>query len=472
MVKIILGNKIRVEDAPKNIVEDVTYYLTMVNPKHEEAERLGYSTYGINRYIRNFDFISYNTIEIPRGCRKYIINLMLKNNIEYKVIDNRSMHEHIPELCSANIDLRKYQMKYIQDMLSRGEQEGVIVSPAGSGKTVMGMSIYSVIGQPALWLTHTETLFKQAVSRIKTFVPAAGEEDIGTIRRNKWNVGKRFTVGMVQTMVRNPEKVKAITNEFGMVILDEAHHCPARTFTEVLSLLNPYFLFGLTATPNRSDRLERLMYDAIGPIVVNIPVKEIEKDGGIILPTVIYKETDTKKIDDNNVGKLLKYLIHNKKRNTMIVSDILNEAMSGEICIALSTRKEHCEMLYNLTKISWDKTGIATGDYPEKHNEQVIKDLEDGKITTIFTTPDLLGEGFDIDILSRGFICLPFRSETRVEQVIGRIQRYHKNKKDVKIYDYVDTNVGVFKDQFHSVNKNKDSRSKVYNRLGISMVPG
>lgn len=472
MVKITIRNKILVEGASKSVVNDLTKYLTIINPKHEEAERLGYSTYGINRYIRNFDFINHNTIEIPRGCRLYLFDLLRKNNSEYKVYDERTIFDYNMEACESDLVLRPYQMKYLKHILSSSVEEGIIVSPAGSGKTVMGMVLYASFGQPTLWLTHTKALLKQTVDRASGLIKHLNKKNIGVIRSGKWDIGEFFTVGMIQTMIRDPERILDISNKFGLVILDESHHCPARTFTEVLSSLNPFFMFGLTATPNRSDGLGNLMYQNIGPKVLHIPVKEIENDGGIILPTVIYKETDTKKIEGNNVSKLLKYLIHNKNRNNLIVSDIVREAMDGEICIALSTRKEHCEELYKLTKISWEKTGIATGDYKDKENDQVIKDLEEGRITVIFTTPDLLGEGFDIDILSRGFICLPFRSETRVEQVIGRLQRFHKDKKDVLIYDYVDTNIGVFKDQFHSVNKSKETRSRVYNRFEISLVPG
>jgi superfamily II DNA or RNA helicase len=356
--------------------------------------------------------------------------------------------------------------------LSSGCEEGIIISPAGSGKTVMGLVITSVIGLPVLWLTHTNTLFKQTINRAENIIPFLKNGNISTIKGSKWNYDKPFTIGMVQTMIRNPEKVESISNEFGVVILDEAHHCPAKTFTDVISLLNPKYLFGLTATPNRADRLETLMYDVIGPVLIDIPINRIVDDGGIILPTVIYKEIETKKINDNNTNRLLKYLVNHKKRNNTIVSDIVQEAMNQEICIALSTRKEHCEILYTLTKLSWEKTGIATGDYSLKENEKTIQDLEEGKITVIFTTPDLLGEGFDVDILSRAFICLPFRSETRVEQLIGRAQRYHKDKKNVNIYDYVDTSIGVFKDQFFSPNKNKHCRYRVYERLGLSVVPG
>lgn len=470
-MKVIIDNNIQLIDFPKELKDYIMSSLTFMNPKFEEAERLGYSTYKINRYIRNFEVPAANQLNIPRGYKTDLFELLSGVPMQYEIIDNRSIYEFDGTLSNATFEFREYQSKYLYQLLTSKAEEGIIVAPPGSGKTILGISLSGVLGQPTLWLTHTKNLLKQTYRRLEKFVPSLQSGDVKTIYKGKWEVGNKFTIGMVQTMMRNPNKILELKDTFGTVFLDEAHHCPARTFNAVVSLLNPYYLFGLTATPYRSDRLEDLMFQTMGPVVLTIPTKEIAEKGGILMPVIQYKEIETKKVDDNNTGRLLKYLINHKKRNNIIVKDVINEAFAGEVCIVLSTRKQHCEMLYNLISLSWEKTGIATGDYSEKENDETVRKLEEGEITVIVTTPDLLGEGFDVDILSRGFICLPFRAEGRIEQFIGRIQRYAPNKKDVVIYDYVDTNIGVFKDQFYSPNANKECRVRVYNRLGLTIKP-
>lgn len=470
-MKIIIDNVLELIDFPKNIKDFLMEKLTFINPKYEDAQRLGYSTRNIAKYVRNFEVVSHNQLNIPRGYRKYLIDALNKKGADCEVVDNRSVYEFNQVLCSTNIKLRSYQRDYLHKLLINDHEEGIIVAAPGSGKTVLGIALSGIKGQPTLWLTHTKNLLKQTRSRLEAFVPSLSEGDVGIIYDGNWNIGNLFTIGMIQTIIRNPDKLQEIRNSFGTVILDEAHHCPAKTFSSVVAALNPKYLYGLTATPYRGDKLEELMFQTIGPIIINIPTEEIVAKGGILMPVIKYKEIKTKKMEENNTAVLNKYLINNKKRNNIITRDILNEAFNGEVCIALSTRKKHCEILYELTRVSWEKSGIATGDYSDKENDATIKKLENGEITVIFTTPDLLGEGFDVDILSRGFICLPFRSETRIEQFIGRIQRSAPNKKDVVIYDYVDTNIGVFKDQFYTPNENKECRVRVYNRLNLTLKP-
>ncbi len=53
---------------------------------------------------------------------------------------------------------------------------------------------------------------------------------------------------------------------FGIVIVDECHHGPAASFEAVLKACSSRRLYGLTATPKRKDRLEKLLFAQCGPI--------------------------------------------------------------------------------------------------------------------------------------------------------------------------------------------------------------
>lgn len=470
-MQIIIDNTITITGIDKNLKNYLTNLLTIPNPAYENALKHNFSVYNIPKFLYNFTIISPSTISIPRGLRTQLIEVLENSKLKYSIKDNRTMVPNLPKFIYNNVNLRPYQQRHLNSLIEQKAQEGFIIAPPGSGKTVLGITLMSLFAQPVLWLTHMNRLVKQTAVRIHSFMPNIDEEDIGFIGNGKWNIGKYITIGMVQTMMRDMPKVKELKDKFGLVILDEAHHCPAKTFSNVISELNPHYLFGLTALDYRSDGLEKLMFQTIGNPVVTIPLQEIVEAKGIIMPKVIYKQIQSKVMDGNNAAALITYLTTNSSRNNTIVKDILAEAFKGEICIVISGRKAHCEQLYNLIKLSWDKVGIATGDYKEKENDVTIGKLESGEITVIVTTPELLGEGFDVDILSRAFLTLPLRAEGRIEQLLGRIQRYHPNKKDVRVYDYVDVNIGIFKNQFWSKNPNKECRYRVYQRLGLEIVP-
>ncbi len=237
-----------------------------------------------------------------------------------------------------------------------------------------------------------------------------------------------------------------------------------------MSSLNPYFLYGLTATAYRRDKLENLMFQIMGPVISEIPKSEVSKYKGIISPLIVYCPVSCGPIiNSNEVSKILKNnVIYNNSRNQRIKQDVVREAKAGNFCIISSGRKAHCEVLYKMISKDWPRTGIATGKYSKKKIDAEVEAFNNNEITVLITTPELLGEGFDIDFLNRLFIATSFRTEARVEQLVGRVQRFHINKKDAVVYDYVDENIGVLKNQFYA--KFKECRSNVYKRLGLNIV--
>lgn len=463
-MEIVIRNKIQLRNSPLKLNEVLIQELKTPNPKFLEAQKLGYSTYGIDQYIINFSIDLHNNLLIPRGYRRRLINLLKEMSIEYTIKDERTIFPYI-NVDSSEIVYRPYQIEAVVKLMS--ENEGMLVAPAGSGKTVMGLSLIPLLGQPALWITHTGPLASQTKAMANKFLPSL---NVGTIEEGKWDLGDVLTIGMVQTLIRAPKKLASIQDKFGLVIQDEVHHCPATTFSEVISQLNPYYLYGLTATPYRRDKLENIMFQTIGPLVSRIPIEKVIESGGIILPVVRYKTIHSKRIDTNKIQMILKdYIVNNLKRNRIIVSDILEEAVSNNFCIVVSDRREHCEILYNLISVGWEQTGIATGKYSKKYVQEQVDRFNKKEITVLVTTSQLLGEGFDVPFINRGFIAMPFRAETKAEQIIGRLQRTHPGKEEAVVYDYVDADIGVLANQFYS--RTGDCRYRAYTRLGVTVEP-
>lgn len=466
---IEIENIIKIRNAPNELNDEFIKELTIVNPLYLDATAQGRSTRGISKFIHNYQMI-YEGISIPRGCRKKLITRVKELELKHEIIDKRIKFEPIFNMDSSIIKYRTYQYPAVVKLVVAGE-EGVLVAPAGSGKTIIGLSLIPMFGQPTFWLTHTNRLAKQTLERANQFLPGLKEEDKGFIGGGKWKLGRIFTIGMIQTLVRRPEDLAGLKDMFGMVILDEAHHCPASTFLKVINRLNPYYLYGLTATPYRRDQLERIMFQTLGEATSVISQVEVENAGGIVIPTVKYMTIYSKKVDDNNVARILKgNIINNKKRNHIIVGDVIREALTGNYCIVVSGRKAHCETLYDLILTGWKKTGIATGDYSKKYVDEQVRRFYDNEITVLVTTFELLGEGFDVDFLNRAFIATPFRAERKVEQLVGRVQRTEKGKIDAIVYDYLDINIGVFKSQFDSKYQ-RESRCKAYERLRMPIEP-
>ena len=76
---------------------------------------------------------------------------------------------------------------------------GILQSPAGSGKTQMGIALVMRYGRRALWLTHTADLLNQSKARAERYMD---KRLIGTITEGKVNIGQGITFATIQTMCR------------------------------------------------------------------------------------------------------------------------------------------------------------------------------------------------------------------------------------------------------------------------------
>lgn len=78
-------------------------------------------------------------------------------------------------------------------------QYGILQSPAGSGKTQMGIALTKKFGKRTLWLTHTLDLLQQSKARAEMYM---NKDLIGTITEGKVNIGKGITFATIQTMCK------------------------------------------------------------------------------------------------------------------------------------------------------------------------------------------------------------------------------------------------------------------------------
>lgn len=69
-----------------------------------------------------------------------------------------------------------------------------------------------------------------------------------------------------------------LLDQYGMVIVDECRHAASDTIAEVLQKVTAKYVYGVTATPKRSDGLEKVNYMLLGPIRYSYSAKEKVED--------------------------------------------------------------------------------------------------------------------------------------------------------------------------------------------------
>ena len=83
-------------------------------------------------------------------------------------------------------------------------------------------------------------------------------------------------LGMFPTLARS-EFPEALLAKYGHVIIDECHHVPAASFEAAMKRCAARYILGLTATPNRKDGLQNILFLQCGPIRHRIDLDHSEE---------------------------------------------------------------------------------------------------------------------------------------------------------------------------------------------------
>jgi superfamily II DNA or RNA helicase len=435
---IKVRNKISLSDIPRSIKTEVMTRLSFANPAYQEARKMGRWTGKISRYLQFFEETDDGDLIIPRGYANRLLKLCRERNVEYTLEDLR---RSLPEVdFRFNGELRPFQNKAVRDILRR--DSGTLGAPTGSGKTVMALAAIAKRRQPVLIIVHTKELAHQWISRAKQFL-GLPDDQIGLVGDGRVDIGRRFTVGIINSVYRYAEDLKPTV---GFLIVDECHRCPSRTFSEAVSAFDSKYMLGLSATPFRSDGLDRLIYWHLGNLVHKVDPRALQDNGDILKVDAVIRETDFETLLDpsSEYSAMMSELTQDHDRNILITNDVVKEARGGSgICLILSDRKQHCDTLKMMLQGRGLRPEVLTGSVPTVDRERIVQRLNDGKIKVLIATGALIGEGFDLPELSTLFLTMPIAFRGRVTQYLGRILRPAPGKKKAKLYDYADTLVGV-----------------------------
>lgn len=330
-------------------------------------------------------------------------------------------------------ELRDYQVEALDVALATGF--GVITMPPGAGKTITGVSLIRELGRTAVWLAHTRELCDQAVEQLSTIGKVCPYYKTKRIR------GEPIVVTTVQSLYNGvPPEIE----DAGVVILDEAHHAPARTFVEVLSQLKARYKFGLTATPKRSDGLTPLMNWTLGPIIYKLTHNKLQERGQLVVPKIVKVDTGVLPLFAEDYTQLVNLLCAHEHRNRLIIKTIAENA--HRYCLVCCARISHCNTLYKMLKEKYPdiSAAVLTSKVPVKVREKIMERWRDKKINVVFATT-IAEEGLDVKHLDRLFLVYPLKPGRRLTQAVGRVMRPAGGKKDAIVFDFVDPQLqGLF----------------------------
>ena len=440
-LEIIIRNQVYLKrkQLNKKLIAFLREQLNFYSSEYVARKNLGKSTFNIEKFFKLIEE-SDDVIMVPRGFSSSLVQFCKKEGIPFKIVDKRSKRPSVD--FDSEIELQPHQETAVER--TRDKDFGVIVSPPGSGKTVIGLEIIAEKRQPALIIVHRKQLFDQWIQRIQDFLKIP-KNKIGQIGNQKFIIGESITVAMIQSLSRMQD-YNEVANTFGTIIIDECHHIPAKSFREAIVHFNAFYLYGLTATPQRKTNDQKLIFVYIGNILHQVNQQEYLLKSNIRTEINI-KETDLFAPFDYKIDKyetISRILIHDTQRNSLIIKDIEDNADRFRTILILTERKAHVDILNLYLKERYETITIH-GDDRESARKSKMEQIKQGHFKIVISTGQFFGEGIDISNLDCLFIVYPFAFEGKLIQYIGRIQR---SEKQPVIFDYRDSRIDHFEKMF------------------------
>ena len=248
VAKAVISNRIYLDNPgvehTKHIIKSLTYKI------HKDT---GSKKFASVETIKNYKSLIKGILSIPQGRTDLIPQ-------DYEIIDKRV-------LVPAPFPIPKFDLYEDQYTIYK-EIEGTCFINAlpGWGKTFTALHLARKFGQKTLVITHTAALRDQWIEEVETLFGC----ECGIIGGGDLNYEDHFiTVANIQTLVKHTAE---LSKEFGTVILDEAHHCPATTFAATVDSFHARYRIALSGTMIRKDGKHILFKDYFGTTVLKPPV--------------------------------------------------------------------------------------------------------------------------------------------------------------------------------------------------------
>jgi len=323
---------------------------------------------------------------------------------------------------------RDYQIEAARAVLGDGgpgSGYGVVALPCGSGKTIVGMVIMSLLKTNTLILTTNVAAVHQWIEELldKTEL---NPEQIAEYSGDSKSVAP-VTIATYQIITWRPDREADFPHfrlfrerQWGLIIYDEVHLLPAPVF-RVTAELQAVRRLGLTATLIREDGAEDAVFSLVGPKRYDVPWKDLEIKGWIAeaLCTEIRLDLPQKlKVPYAVATPREKYRIasENPLKEEIVMQLVENHREDQILVIG-----QYLTQLNSLAKLL--KAPLITGKTPNAERERIYARFKRGEVKLIVVSRVA---NFAIDLPDASMaiqVSGSFGSRQEEAQRLGRILR-------------------------------------------------
>lgn len=343
--------------------------------------------------------------------------------------------------------LRDYQHAAIASILDawQAHRSTLLVAATGVGKSTIFAEVARMRrpAGPVLVVAHREELITQAARRIEeqTGLRVAIEKAEQSAQMFGLYGPPDVVVASVQTLANARRLAKLTVCPFGTIIIDEAHHAVARTYRAIVDAFPDAKVLGVTATPDRSDRVG--MHNVFSAVAFEYGIRQAIADGWLC--PILQKRLTIESLDLSHVRSRAGDLAPGDLELAMTHDRVLHE-IAGPL-VELSGRRPTIvftpgvNFAHALVEVlaGYTQAGAAAidGSTPAAERKAILDAYARGE-TQYIVNCQVLTEGFDAPHTACVAVARPTKSRALYAQMIGRGTRTAPGKSDLLVLDYRD----------------------------------
>ncbi|MBF0440990.1 MAG: DEAD/DEAH box helicase family protein [Oligoflexales bacterium] len=383
----------------------------------------------------------------------------------FEILDCARKYEKLNLVKKNSITPRTHQKLALEKWIENGSK-GVISLPTGAGKTILAMMAISSVSRPTLVVVPTIDLLYQwnEVARnffdVEVGLLGGGNKEIKEITISTYDSASIF--------------IESLGNRFGFIIFDECHHLPAPNYQLIARAALAPFRMGLSATPERSDGKEEIIYRLLGELVYVAQIREMTSD--ILSPYDVVniqvpmsdeeyglyreaRETYVAFLRRNRISfaKGMDWIEFVKKASYCPGGREAMKAYRDQKRLAQSSKSKLQEIWRILLEHRGERTIIFTDDNALAYNigsefilpvlthktkdcerKYLISAFRNGEIEVLVTSK-VLNEGVDVPEAAVGIVVSGSGAVREHVQRLGRILRHRAEKRAI-LYEIVSKN--------------------------------
>lgn len=422
-MKAIISNKIYLTvpeetEKLKAIYKALTYKI---------RKKAAVPTYDKIETIKNYSVVSAKVIAIPQGR----LDLIPEG---YEVEDRRTLHPvPWPEPITPLFEVQ-------QEVLDQVVDSCFLNAKPGWGKTFTALHMAAKLGQKTLVVTHTVDLRNQWQKEVERLFG----HKAGVIGSGVFDIEDHFIViANIQSLVKVFDKVE---KEFGAIFLDEAHHCPASSFMDIINRSHARYRVGLSGTMERLDGKHVLFPDLFGKTVFK------PAPSNVMIPDVHVINTGITFPKDGDWAAKINALLYDVSYQKTVATICKSYVALGHKVLVTADR---VDFLKAVAEYIGDRALLITGTEGDREgiDKKLVSDYD-----VVVASRSIFSEGISINILSCLVIPQPSGNKVLLDQLSARVTRKYPDKKTPVIVD--------LRLKGGSTNKQYDSRLEFYVEQG------